>query len=65
MRGVELTQKAYLFIDQDKADQFLSNAILEPFAAVYIWVLGEPEQTAYKRNQDRLSQIMGGMESAW
>ena len=51
--------KAYLFLDQDKADQILSKAILEPFAVAMLWELGAPEQTADKRDQDRLSQIMG------
>lgn len=57
--GRGANQKAYLFLDQDKADQILSKAILEPFAAAMLWELGAPEQTADKRDQDRLSQIMG------
>ncbi len=60
--GRGANQKAYLFVDQQKADQILSEAILEPFAAACIWELGAPEQSAEKRDQDRLSQLMGEWE---
>ena len=38
--GRGANQKAYLFLDQDKADQILNKAILEPFAAAMLWEFG-------------------------
>ena len=59
MRCVGLTKRLTYSLTKIRADQILSKAILEPFAAAMLWELGATEQTADKRDQDLLSQIMG------